>query len=364
VILFHLPDVDVPAGGMRVTYAVVDMLNEGGMQAAVWHRKPGFRTTWFENQTSILYGDRRELAAGDVLVMPELNGSRYQPLTKSARVVIFNQAHFYTLGSNSSGNYEKYAYPGWPNVVAAIAVSNEIEKFLDRLTPPGFPVYRIPVLLEPMRFRSEPKEKVISMMENRRPGDVRALLHLLDRSDLGSDWEIALLKNMSASEVTDTLARSALFVSTADHDGFSLPGAEAMAAGCYVVGFHGGGAREYMDAAFCTPVEDPDIVALCDEILRAARLFDAGNEDLARRALKGQEFVRDHYSRQQFSDAAIGVFTSVLADTEAQQSRRCRVTHGETLRTPRPRHRQLLSLAASHVRSALARFRAGSEGTA
>jgi len=48
----HLPE---PAGGVRVMYRQVDLLNEMGMRAAVLHDSEGFRAGWFVNDTNVVY---------------------------------------------------------------------------------------------------------------------------------------------------------------------------------------------------------------------------------------------------------------------------------------------------------------------
>ena len=53
-VYFCAPDWNVPAGGIRVFYRHVDILNEAGIPAAVLHRRAGFRCTWFENHTRVV----------------------------------------------------------------------------------------------------------------------------------------------------------------------------------------------------------------------------------------------------------------------------------------------------------------------
>ena len=67
-----------------------------------------------------------------------------------------------------------------------------------------------------------------------------------------------------------------------------MPGAEAMAAGCYVVGFTGDGAKEYLTPDVASVILDSDVVGMCDATLAAMAAFETdraawqGRVDLGR----------------------------------------------------------------------------------
>ena len=48
------PDYDAPSGGVRRLYRHVDVLRRKGTRAWVLHRKPGFRCSWFANDTPVV----------------------------------------------------------------------------------------------------------------------------------------------------------------------------------------------------------------------------------------------------------------------------------------------------------------------
>ena len=54
-IFFICPDTNLPTGGVKQIYRQVDVLNSKGFNAYVLHRHYGFKCTWFNNQTQIVY---------------------------------------------------------------------------------------------------------------------------------------------------------------------------------------------------------------------------------------------------------------------------------------------------------------------
>jgi glycosyltransferase involved in cell wall biosynthesis len=56
------------------------------------------------------------------------------------------------------------------------------------------------------------------------------------------------------------LSESAIYFSTSLYEGFGLPPIEAMACGCIVVGFHGGGGLEYASSENGYWCEEGDII--------------------------------------------------------------------------------------------------------
>lgn len=313
VILFPTIDHDRASGGIRVIYAMVDALNNSGLDAAVWHGSDAFRATWFEHHTRVVHGLERHLAIGDIVVWPELGGSRYQNRTTGSRVVMLNQSHPYTLQGSSWRNLDSAPYPGWPNVVAVVATSRAIERYIRALVQDRLPVHRVPVFIDPTMFRDEPKQRVITAFAFRRPEDLVSIKYLVERDPkLPIGWRFEVMEHLHPSEVANRLGRAAIFVSLAKNDGFSLPGAEAMAAGCHVVGFHGDGAREYMRPEFSTSVDDPDVVTLARTVVEAACQFEESREIFDLRRVDARDFIAEHYSKPGFEAATCDTFLSLI----------------------------------------------------
>lgn|GEM_PF-5397702 len=102
-----------------------------------------------------------------------------------------------------------------------------------------------------------------------------------------------------------------------------------MAAGAYVIGFHGGGAREYMLPEFSTLMDDPDLVALASAVANAAALWDQSSEAFSEQRRAARRFVESHYGRDLFEQRVQNAFSQIMP--VAGQTRSVRVRHYSSL---------------------------------
>ncbi len=300
-VYYLAPSESTPSGGVRVIYRHVDALNELGIPASVLHDRAGFRCTWFENDTRVQATDDVELQPNDILVVPEFYGVRMQGIPDGVRVLVFNQGAYHTfdhmdLGSSASGA----PYSNVPDLLGILTVSADSEKLL-AYSFPGIPIMRARPVVDGTIFHpgSTPGTTQLAFMQSRRKTEREHLLHLL--SARGIDWTLAPIAGKSESEVAAILRRSAIFLSFSDRDGFGLPPAEAMASGCYVIGFTGGGGDEFFDPEYSAPVTT--ILDFAIAVERAAaepverlheRGVDASERILARYSVDG---LRDDLAR-------------------------------------------------------------------
>ena len=84
-------------------------------------------------------------------------------------------------------------------------------------------------------------------MPRKNPDHVNAVLLGLQRANLvnSSNWHAEPLIDLSHNDVARYLNSARLFLSFGHPEGFGLPIAEAMASGCWVVGYSGGGGRAF-----------------------------------------------------------------------------------------------------------------------
>src|SRR5262245_60263544 len=71
---FICPDFSSPSGGVRKLYRSVDILTAAGCSAAIVHKRPGFRCTWFDNRTRVVPSNEVSVSRKDVIVVPEVYG--------------------------------------------------------------------------------------------------------------------------------------------------------------------------------------------------------------------------------------------------------------------------------------------------
>ncbi|WP_427172936.1 glycosyltransferase [Arthrobacter sp. 92] len=248
-----------PSGGVKVIYRHVDELNAMGIPAAVVHDRHDFRCDWFENSTRVVSAKTLRLKRGDLLVLPECYGAGFGGLPPGVRVVVFNQGPHHTFDQIAM----EPGRPGAPyseleGLEGILTVSDDGAELLGMV----FPQVRLSTARNVIDERVfYPSDKVppyrISYVPSRRADELRQILHLLNaRPEIhGGSWQLVALHGLSERGMADALRGSAIFLSLSDRDGFGLPPAEAMACGSYVVGYPGGGGREYFDSAYCSPAQ-------------------------------------------------------------------------------------------------------------
>ncbi|MBP2411553.1 hypothetical protein JOF48_000352 [Arthrobacter stackebrandtii] len=284
-----------PSGGVKVIYQHVDALRDLGIRAAVLHAKEGFRCDWFENQTPVVSAATVKLKANDILAVPECYGPTLHLFPPEVRKVVFNQGPHHTFDRIPfTDTAAGHPYRTAGNLAALLTVSRDGAELLKYAFDP-LPVGVVRNVVDGRVFttRTGPAPRRIAYMPSRRPEELHQLRHLLRAVGVGmpGGWELLEIANMDESQVAAAMRSSAIFLSLSERDGFGLPPAEAMASGAYVVGYAGGGGREFFDPSYCTPAVDT--TTLLRGLLDAMDMPDAEREE---RGLKASAAILNHYT--------------------------------------------------------------------
>ncbi len=300
---------------MRVLYRHVDLLNEAGFDALIIHRKRGYRAGWFNNRTRIVAARDIVITPHDVLVVPEYYGAAIAAWPVGPTIVLFNQGAYYTFDAMSVDDARAIMRG---RIAAILTVSDDSLKLLD-FAFDGLPVrYACSVIDEETFHRptsSAPRRR-IAYASNRREQERHQLLSVLALRGR-VDWEFVPIKGMSESQVADSLRSSAIFLSFNEREGFGLPPAEAMACGCYVIGYHGQGGREFFDPAYCEPIAESDLLAFATAAERAAADYDANPEPLTQCGLAASRAVLQRYSLDRLRSDLVAFFTEFAASSRS-----------------------------------------------
>jgi glycosyltransferase involved in cell wall biosynthesis len=282
----------------------VELLRAAGIDAALWFRTPGYRLPWFATTAPILGGDQLELGADDLLVVPELYLLPGVDPAPGVRKVIFNQNHFLTYWSwRDTGDY-----PGWDPAPEVWAVSRESQEVLGRLHP-DLPVRLIPNPVDTELFRPGPaRSRAIAWMPRRRPLEAAVLERLLRNDSRSAGADLRVLAELTEAEVATALGGTSVFVALGISEGFGLPVAEALAAGCLVVGYPAGGGEELFEAPGTWRIDDARPHLLAD---RALELIDVPQDDPVRAAAR--EWIAERYSADVTAAALLTAVESALA---------------------------------------------------
>lgn len=256
------------SGGVHVLTQHVQLLRAAGRDAWLWLPDPAVRPVWIGPDLPVLAGNTIDLAADDLLVLPEVPVVPGRDPAPGARKVIFNQNHFYTYAAWDS---DSALYPDWSPAPSVWTVSDESRSVLSALLP-DLPVAVVPNPIDGDLFHQRPATgPSVAWFPRKRPREASLLRRLVrnDRRLAGVAW--SELVDAPRDEVAHTLGTTTVFVSLGHSESFGLTVAEALASGCLVVGYDGGGGHELFTAPGVWPVPEQRPLLLVDAMVEAVR---------------------------------------------------------------------------------------------
>ena len=309
-VYYLCPQLNRPTGGIRTIYRHVDILNKAGIPASVVHAPNGFSCTWFDHDTRVTGARAVTLARQDVLVVPEWYGPGLNTLPTGPRIVIFNQNAYRTFTGLDDTAAPGAPYRGLPGLEAILVVSSDNADYM-RFAFPELPVSLVRDAIDPSLFHlpERPPGRRLAWMPRKRADDARQVLRLLASHGSLEGWEVVPIQGRTEAETARLLRSSAIFLSFSAQEGFGLPPAEAMACGCYVVGFPGLGGREYFDPGFSCPVEEGDVLAFAEA---TAAILNDDMTALAMRGRNASEHVLTRYNLDGQRDDLLAFFAPML----------------------------------------------------
>jgi hypothetical protein len=275
------------SGGVHVMTQHVRLLRERGHEAWLWLPDADDRTDWIADDVPMLFGATTAIGADDLLVLPETPTVQGRDPAPGARKVIFNQNHFYTFGAGEPGK----DFPGWTPAPAIWVVSAESRDVLSAALP-GLPVSVVPNPVDGELFAPGTTDQLrVSWFPKKRPREASLLKRLLADEPRLSGVELVELVQAPRAEVAATLAGSAVFVALGHTESYGLPVAEALASGCLVVGYDGGGGHELFEAPGAWRVPDQRPLLIRDQVADLIQDLDA----LAPVRAANRRWVLDRY---------------------------------------------------------------------
>jgi glycosyltransferase involved in cell wall biosynthesis len=235
-----------PTGGQKHHYRHIDILNEHGYKAYIFHKTEDFRLTWFENRTPVVgpteFGDIFDVDR-DFLVVPEDMGPQIAAMP--GRKVLFDKNVYY--GFSSFGRTRPPHYPcELSDVVATLTVSEHNRKILCFAFPKAeIILVRQGVDTEKFRYRDLAVKKAQIAVATKVPHSCNTLFHLLQsraRQGLNrlGDYKWVFLEGMNEEQLVQALQESLILVFLSFEEGLPRTALEAMACGCLVMAMEGG----------------------------------------------------------------------------------------------------------------------------
>ncbi len=270
-------DIDSPSGGRKMLYWLVDFLNSQNQTAYIVHQKIGFKSSWFNHETSIAYtfnhgitsnaGLKQRLKGSlykmkcilknikpinlnpetDILYFPEtfinqINSSDYNAFKKW----IVNQNAFFMLKQNVGAlnqlsqlnnqslrilNFSKINIEYSSIIFENIASQIRVSAFVD-------PIFQAVSNIPPN------KKKQIAVMPRRGNIQLQGIRKILLLKGIIEPEQWIEIDHCTQVSVKSTLLDSLIFLSFSEFEGLGLPIAEAMCCNCLVLGSTASGGEE------------------------------------------------------------------------------------------------------------------------
>ncbi len=292
------------SGGVHVLTQHVRLLRAAATEAWLWLPDPDRRPGWIDADVPVLSGATTPIGADDLLVLPETPTVHGLDPAPGARAVIFNQNHFYTYAAGPAGR----DFPGWHRPPGVWAVGRESRDVLAAVLP-DLDVALVPNHVDGDLFTRRPAERPrVSWFPRKRPREASLLRRLLDEDVRLAGVELVELVDAPRAAVAETLGASTVFVALGHSESFGLPVAEALAAGCLVVGYDGGGGHELFDAPGAWQVPEQRPLLLRDRVVDLVQR--AGDLEAVRAA--NREWVLERYTPARTATALDAAVTTAF----------------------------------------------------
>lgn len=242
--IFHiLPYNPIPSGGIKVHYQLVALERRMGYDAYIAYEVPGRKVTWFKHD------------------VPEISWAEMSSLADRTRDVIVGWEDAYPLVRSGFHNKVMYVqgevfinrslpYYGIDVWFSSVFNAGALPQFHEREP------YLVRPYIDRTVFYHDPSEELSVrptrvLIQQRKAGDTALANMLAEANELLSgaaarSAPIVVLPDCDEAAFATALRSAQIFVAHSYPEGLGLPALEAMACGCLVVGFTGGGGTDYM----------------------------------------------------------------------------------------------------------------------
>ena len=323
---FVQPQVERPVGGVNVTLQMIDILQDAGYDAYPLYSEESYRYDFFNssrqsyyhpplrkidydllgrygkvkkfandlvNLRKTSYNQRLDLRPDDVVILPEFIYDKYHAIFSDQRLIISVQSVFAlwralrrdkAAGTDILRKFE-----------AAVTISTATTDCVKNLTDLRF--HEVSQSISSIHLDpSRKKLKQIAYMPRKRKQEVDLFLGCIRDLPVFQGWTFRAIDNAPLDEVGRILSESLVFLSFSEMEGFGLPPAEAMAAGCVVIGYTGVGGEEFFAEDASIPIADRDIVAFATALQNTVAEYDRDPSRLDAMRLRAAERIARRYN--------------------------------------------------------------------
>jgi len=218
------------------------------------------------NHKILIKNDMNFDAKTDFVILPEIwaHFANDFLIKNKIKYSIFVQGYYHM---NSFYDHKKLfeAYKRSEFIIALTEDANRTLKFL-------FPnlknkILRVSLSFDHKKFTIPNKKDNLITFIPRHSGDHFHILSLLLSNKLPKKWRIESLSNLYEKELFAKLSKSKIFLSFSYLTGFGMPPFEAAIAGNKVIGYPGGGGKEYWRKPIFEEIQSGDMRHFSEKIL-------------------------------------------------------------------------------------------------
>ena len=313
-IYVYCPESDAPVSGVAWLYRHVDILNSNDFDAVIVHQKEGFKLKWHPNETPVKYHPVPMRPELDVAVFPEVAGPRINEIARDIRKVILVQNAYYALSATTLGDARPLPYSS-PNCLGAIVTCQDSGDY-HRQIYPNLAVHRLWCSVDPEGYYPRPKKKQIFLRPRKNLKDAEQVLRILHETKVLRDWDLLIRDpNKDEGSQADAIRDSIIYLNFDSPEGFAWGIAEAMRAGCVVIGYDGRGGAEIMKEEFSHRVPYGDVLKFAVQVGAAMKEYDLSPGQLQERGRAASAFIMKNYSEQRYRESVVNCWMDILGSS-------------------------------------------------
>ena len=299
-IVYILPPSKKPAGGPKVIYEHSDIINKlklRNISSEILHlKKKKFFKILNSLKKNFIYKNKygweakdlkadknffpsKDWISNDIVIRKNISFNKNQDFIIIPEIMahlandlcIKNKIKYaiFVMGAyamNSTSDYEELK-KSYCNAEFILTLSNDSSKCVSHIFPKlKNKITKINLSINNYRFLSRKKNNLITYMPRKLPTDSH-ILKIFLKENLPNKWKLQPLENLKEKELNRCLCSSKIFLSFSDFEGFGLPPLEAALAGNKVIGYTGGGGKEYWKKPLFNKIQKGDILEFSKQIL-------------------------------------------------------------------------------------------------
>lgn len=304
--------VDKPIGGVKVIYQHCMLLRELGFDAKPLLMGKYHGNFFHFDVPTVRFNDiRSQIKDTDIVIATEFRPYEGLLFQESTKILFLQNWMGLTKWLEKEDKEKTYLELGYDKVMTCSQFcSNYVEQHMN------IPVDTITNGIDLALFKPSEDKRIpnrILVMSRKKPTDLATILNLLKNTI----YDIRIVDGLTQNQLINEYQSADIFVATGYPEGFSLPPLEAMACGCVVVGFTGGGGGEFMlhnqtalvaSDGDCQSVADM-LLALSDDPVKKEKIRLQGIAKASEYSLENTKLELESYYKKLLND---------LTDTEAK----------------------------------------------